>query len=224
MQVNIQAAYLNKSCVGAGDKKLSGPFHRDVGGCGGSQSTVPELYKFGAAWIPRLGIREDFFRLHVQESQPHGAAPAAAESLLRIEADHGVPTFPNSGSPGIAPVANAVSQVPDPYKLIQLASRCGNSGGNHVRIIEDAQRGNEVSILKGNRERFFQLETLGLRQIRRFLDDSFPDDSGKAYPDGVNALFLKERLNLVEDALADALRRHTVQEICRTAGFRIKVD
>ena len=115
-------------------------------------------------WSPCFGLGKNFFGFEVEEAHAHGAvahdafemadAAAAAEFLLWIERDDGVTALPDAFNIGPAAVADAVAESPDAGELVELAARCGDSGGDGVGVVGDVDGGVDVAGGEGAGEFF----------------------------------------------------------------------
>src|SRR5207253_526058 len=80
-------------------------FHVDAVGRGRGQRAMAQLQKFRTACIAGARVFKHFFRFEIKEAHAHRAAAknsfemafaaAAAETLFRVQCDHGVPAFPH---------------------------------------------------------------------------------------------------------------------------------
>ena len=100
-------------------------------------------------------MREDLFRLEVEEAHAHGAiahdafemahAAATAEALLGIEGDGDVAALPDAFDIGPAAVADAVADGPDAGELVELAAGGGDAGGDGVGVVGDVDGRRDTS-------------------------------------------------------------------------------
>ena len=137
---------------------------------------------------------------------PH--ASTAAELLFGVECHNGVPALPDAFRPGVAPEADAVAQGPHADELIELSSGSGDSGGHHVRVVEDESRHRPVFLPKRGRQERLQVESLRLLQIGRVLHYAIADDARKAHADGLDGLAAAGQLDLGPDRVPDVLDGH----------------
>src|SRR6185369_1517861 len=106
LHVNVQQSEIELPGVRAGDVELAWAVHVNARRGGGGQCAVPQPDEVITALVAGARSREDLFGLHVQEPEAHGPVPhdplevtrtpAAAECLLRVEADHRMAPLPDA--------------------------------------------------------------------------------------------------------------------------------
>ena len=74
-----QQTLIEEADVEAGVVEASGAAEVYGGGGGGGEGAVPEFDEVAAAGVAGFGGGEDFFRLHVEEAEAHGAYPHVAD-------------------------------------------------------------------------------------------------------------------------------------------------
>ena len=134
--------------VQTGDEEDARAFHVDAVGRGRGQRAMAQLQKFRTACIAGARVFKHFFRFEIKEAHAHRAAAknsfemafaaAAAETLFRVQCDHGVPAFPHPFARGIPAEADAVAERPHARELVQFAVRRGDARRHGVGVIEDA--------------------------------------------------------------------------------------
>src|SRR5216684_3331269 len=189
MHQPVQQSRINELGVRASDEKRARPLHVDAGGRGRCQCAVAQLHKFRAPGVSRARIFKYLFRLQIQKAHAHRSPPenslqvpfasAAAETLFRVQRDHGVAPLPHAFACGIPPKPYAVSQRPHARELVQLPLRRRDARGHGVGVIENAHGNSGGFAFQRRGKRPLQREALHLLQVGRFLDDAVLDNSRK---------------------------------------------
>src|SRR6266571_2404546 len=101
MHQPVEQAGIDEMGVQTGDEEDARAFHVDAVGRGRGQRAMAQLQKFRTACIAGARVFKHFFRFEIKEAHAHRAAAknsfemafaaAAAETLFRVQCDHGVP-------------------------------------------------------------------------------------------------------------------------------------
>src|SRR5262249_37653235 len=142
--------------------------------------------------------------------------------FFRIQSHNRVATLPHTLTPGITPKADAVAKCPNADELVKFAARRGDSGSHGIGIVENAHGRRGFSWRR--RKRGLQSKSLHLMGIRRIFDHSISNDTGESQAYGMNLLAFCNRRDLLSDAFADALCRHGLQRVQRSAALGIELD
>src|SRR5271170_5301396 len=106
-----------------------------------------------------MSVFENFIRLQVQKTEPHGSMPhdafqmptaaAAAVLFARIERDHHVATFPDAFVRRVDAEADAVPEGPYADQPVELPARGRQARGNYIGIVEDVNRSVQARLAQG---------------------------------------------------------------------------
>src|SRR5271167_3351825 len=131
---------------------------------------MPKLHKVGTAGVTLASRGENLFRLQVKEAKPHRAIshdafqvsppPAAAEMLLGIEGDDGMPSFPDTFCPRISSKADSFAQGPDSNDPVEMPTSGGDSRRHHVGVVEDPDRHLSIVVLQHGRQEELEIQPL----------------------------------------------------------------
>ena len=155
---------------------------------------MPQIHKLAAARIALTGVGENLIRLEIQESQAHGAiahdafqmtnSSATAITLLGVESDNCMSTFPNPVGVRPAAVTNSIAECPDANKSIQMSTRSGQTRGDGIGVVQDVNGRLDALSRQHLSQSVGQTDAFDLLQVGRIFDDAIANNAGNGDPDG----------------------------------------
>ena len=173
-------------------------------------------------------VGEHLFRFEIQEPLPHAPtaddafevadAAAAAVLLLRVQAHDDMSALPDAVCRGYRPNPTPLPSVHTRISVSRCPRRGRDARRKRVGVVQCEHRGDAT---QERRQRGVELVALGLRQVRRLLDDAVADDSGEPDADGLDGLAACGLEDLRADRLGNLVGGHALQRGHRRGVFGI---